>query len=132
AASLKSPDAWFGKFQRIARWITEIDRTSTLRPFEIRLDSDTSCLQPGLPPVDFLSAGGKAEMAIANGAVRRNRQPGIGRWRNPGGLGIEEQQHTLPAAKEYMPPVHLRDALKAHHFAVELFRGVEIGDIEGG
>jgi hypothetical protein len=84
------------------------------------------------PGLDLLPASPEAEMTLPPSPVRRNRQIAVRRRGNPGGVGIEKQEHAFAAAEEDMSALRLGDADQPENLTVEGFRPIEIVDIKGG
>src|SRR5690606_31585625 len=126
-----SPDPRFGKFQRIAGGIAEIDGAAAVRPFEVGLDGDIARGQMRFPALDLGRLRPKAEMAGATCAVGWHGQPRALRGRNGCRLRVEQQQYAVAAAEEDVTAGRLGDPFQAQHLAIEALRRIEVLGVQG-
>ena len=90
---------------------------------------DARLFETAVPGVEVDRLRAETGMARPGRAMGRYRHVRVG-GRFDGLFRVEQQEHALAAGEEDVASLDFRDALEAHHLAIEALGGVEVGDIE--
>ena len=128
---IQAPQTGRRDLQAVSVGIPEVERPSPLpTPLDLVLDLDTMVLEVHPPTVDLILAYAERQMTGTVGAVGAEAprdQAGVS-----GRLGVEQEDHLIPATEEDVPPFQSRMEGEAEHSAVELLGGRQVVHVQAG